>query len=582
MRDRSPHPALRPVLLAALLLGGRPGPVPAQVEAEALSGRFRQASRQVLPAVVTVRPLGVVSPFGGEVAATGRGGGSGVVVDAARGLVVTNHHVVAGATRGVVVVLPDGRERPASQVWPDPKSDLALLAVEPGDLVAAAWGDDRVLDIGDWVLAVGGPFGLSGTVTAGIVSGKGRAIGAAFYEDLIQTDAAINPGNSGGPLINLRGEVVGIATALKTNGGGFEGVGFAVPASRARRVVAELAESGRVRRAYLGITMRPVDPAAARLDAPGGVVVASVVAGGPAAAGGILPGDVIVALGGRPAGGVGGLQAAVEVAPVGFPLDLTVVRNGQSIAVQVRPEPQPDGFGLGLGPAIAPGIGPVPTGVVVPDRPRGLRINVPGVDMVVPGPNLEVNPFGLARRRPGEVIVPPAEVVVPGPVPTPPPAVVTEPQLRPLDPTPAPEPIPAPTTRTAAPADAAGRANFPDLGLDLAEPTPALVDRFRLDRGATGLVIVNVVPGGVADRGGLEAGMLLTDAGGRLVGNLDDLRRILAARPAGRDLLVRIRKGTKAEFRVIVAPDAPPGPADPAPSLDPPATVPALPGPRPL
>src|SRR5205807_1653836 len=155
----------------------------------------------------------------------------------------TNDHVIQGA-REVQVTLPDGRTRVASKVKRDPKSDLALLVIDPEGLSQAEWGDSEVLDTGDWVLAVGHPFGLSNTVTAGIVSGKGRGIGMAMYEDLLQTDAAINPGNSGGPLVNLKGEIVGINSAIKTMGGGYEGVGFAVPSSRARRVAADLAEHG--------------------------------------------------------------------------------------------------------------------------------------------------------------------------------------------------------------------------------------------------------------------------------------------------------------------------------------------------
>ena len=156
------------------------------------------------------------------------------------------------------------------------------------------------------VLAIGQPFGLSGTVTAGIVSGKGRGIGIALYEDLIQTDAAINPGNSGGPLVNLRGEIVGINTAIKTLGGGYEGVGFAVPASRARRVAADLAEFGRVRRAYLGVTIRPVDPPTAeRLGSTGAAMITSVAAASPAAAVGLQPGDVILQVDGKPVDGPG-------------------------------------------------------------------------------------------------------------------------------------------------------------------------------------------------------------------------------------------------------------------------------------
>src|SRR5262249_13169445 len=156
----------------------------------------------------------------------------------------------------------------------------------------------------------GQPFGLSGTVTAGIVSGKGRGIGIALYEDLIQTDAAINPGNSGGPLVNLKGEVVGINTAIKTLGGGYEGVGFAVPASRAPRVAADLAEFGRARRAYLGVSIRPVDPATAdRLGSAGSALITGVAAASPAAAAGLLGGDVIVKVDGKPVEGPGPLQA---------------------------------------------------------------------------------------------------------------------------------------------------------------------------------------------------------------------------------------------------------------------------------
>jgi serine protease Do len=156
------------------------------------------------------------------------GGGSGVVIDAARGLILTNDHVVQAGSR-VVVALPDGRRRLAREVRRDPKSDLAVLTIDPQGLQQADWGDSEALEIGDWVLAIGQPFGLTGTVTAGIVSGKGRGLGeTTYYEDLIQTDAAINPGNSGGPLVNLRGEVVGINTAIKTISGGDEGVGFAV------------------------------------------------------------------------------------------------------------------------------------------------------------------------------------------------------------------------------------------------------------------------------------------------------------------------------------------------------------------
>ena len=573
--------------LGLMLVGSGHATAWAQGEAEALSSRFRQASRQALPSVVTVRPQGVPTPFDRGVDPEGRAareGGSGVVVEAARGLVVTNDHVIAGATRGVVVILANGRERVVSQTWRDPKSDLALLAIDPADLVAAPWGDSDRLDIGDWVLAIGGPFGLSGTVTAGIVSGKGRGIGMALYEDLIQTDAAINPGNSGGPLINLQGQVVGINTALKTNGGGFEGVGFAVPSSRARRVVAELSEFGRVRRAYLGITTRPIDPGtAARLNLNEGVVVSSVVVGSPASVGGLQPGDVILTVGGRPAGGIGTIQGAVEVARIGEPLDLTVDRNGQVFPLQVRPEPQPDQFGLPITTSAVPTETILPVVPGVPIRRRGLRINVPGLDMVVPGPNLDITPFGVSRP-PVYAALPPGPVVVPTPAPgpivtspAPNPIIESEPELRSIDPTPS---LPIVPTQPAPVETSSRSARFPNLGLDLAEPTPAVVERWHLDRAASGLVIQGVDPGSPADRGGLEPGMRLTDAGGKMIGNLDDFRQVVANRPDGRDLLVRIRKGSKAEFRVVVAADQPTAP--PTPTLEPLPPAPPNTEPRPL
>ena len=326
---------------------------PAQTEAESLSASFRKAAKRVLPAVVTVRPVGSPSQVAPTASvAIERGpkreiGGSGLVIDAAKGLVLTNHHVIDGAAK-VVVVLSGGKERPVSTIRRDPKSDLAVLSIDPTGLSAqATWGDSDALDIGDWVLAVGQPFGLSDTVTAGIVGGKDRGVGIALYEDLIQTDAAINPGNSGGPLVNMKGEVVGINTALKTVGGGFEGVGFAVPASRARRVASDLAEFGRVRRAFVGISVRRADPATLeRLDHPGASLISSVAPESPASDAGLRPGDLLLEVEGKRIEGPGRLQSSIEVAPVGKPLALTVERDGKTRQVRLVPRSQPDRFGL--------------------------------------------------------------------------------------------------------------------------------------------------------------------------------------------------------------------------------------------
>jgi serine protease Do len=350
-----------------------------QGEAESLSASFRKAARRVLPAVVTVRPLDV-SPHFPRIPANPpfrlappdvpprEVGGSGVVIDADKGFVLTNDHVVQDAPR-VAVILHDGRERTASQVRRDPKSDLALLVLDGRAPAQAEWGDSEALDTGDWVLAVGQPFGLSDTVTAGIVSGKGRGIGMAMYEDLIQTDAAINPGNSGGPLVNMKGEVIGINTALKTFGGGNDGVGFAIPGWRARRVASDLIEHGKVRRAYLGLRVGPVDhETASRLDQPGAVVVNMIAADGPAAEAGFRLGDVIVGVGGRSLRGPGALQAAVEFAAIGEPLSLTIDRSGGRLDVEVRPREQPETFGL---PDSPPPAGPRPASRAGARRPEG-------------------------------------------------------------------------------------------------------------------------------------------------------------------------------------------------------------------
>jgi serine protease Do len=325
-----------------------------QTEAESLSASLRKAARGVLPAVVTIRGLGGVAPISPLPGFTAPGagvpgrdgvpdsGGSGVVIDAARGYVLTNDHVVPDAPR-IVVVLPDGRQRNARQVRRDPRSDLALLIIDPAGLVQAEWGDSDGLDLADWVIAVGQPFGLSGTVSAGIVSGPRRGLGPLGYDDLIQTSAAINPGSSGGPLVNLKGQVVGINVAIKTLSGGYEGVGFAIPSVRAKRVATDLAEFGRVRRAYLGVTTEPSDPEqVARDGAASGAVVSSVAPASPAEGAGLRVGDVILKVGGRPVNTPGAVRSAVEFAPIGEDLTVIIARDGAGRDVVIKPSAVPD------------------------------------------------------------------------------------------------------------------------------------------------------------------------------------------------------------------------------------------------
>lgn len=528
MRTTSPW---RAILTLSALGFWALGTVPAagQGEAEALSASFRKAARRVLPAVVTVRPLGIPNPFeampGGPLRPGPRGlvpdlprgeaGGSGVVIDAEKGFVLTNDHLVQNASR-VVVILQDGRERSVSQVRRDPKTDLALLVVDGKGLAQADWGDSEALDTGDWVLAVGQPFGLSNTVTAGIVSGKGRGIGMAMYEDLIQTDAAINPGNSGGPLVNLKGEVVGINMAIGTAGGDYEGLGFAIPAARARRVAADLAEHGRVRRAYLGIQIGILDrETLERVDQPGAVAVNGVSLESPAAEAGLRRGDILLRLDGKEIKGSGALQAAIEVAPVGQPLTLAIDRDGERREIKVVPRAQPETFGL-----------PEPDRILPPDiGPRRLRDRLRGpIRPQPPEP-----PLQLPR------VAPPQETA-----------------LRTAD------------------------VHFPTLGLRLSEPSPALARRFRIGGAPHGLLIVAVEPDGPADHGGLEPGMTITHVGAQRVETLDDLRNALSKRPEGRDLAIRILKGTKAEFRLIPETATP----KPAEGSEPPADAGQKPNPE--
>jgi serine protease Do/serine protease DegQ len=255
--------------------------------------------------------------------------GSGVIVDAKNGYVITNAHVVKDA-REVLVTLKDNRRLPAKLVGADAGTDIALLKVEPKDLVEARFGDSDALQVGDFVVAIGNPFGIGQTATSGIVSALGRSgLSVEGYEHFIQTDASINPGNSGGALVNLRGELVGINTAILGPTGGNVGIGFAVPSFIARAVMDQLIGSGEVRRGRLGISMQ--DPTGGE-----GAVVAEVQADSPAAQAGLRKGDVITALNGRPVRSAAELRARLGVMPVGETVELRVLRGGESRTLKPR------------------------------------------------------------------------------------------------------------------------------------------------------------------------------------------------------------------------------------------------------
>ena len=318
--------------------------------ARGLSRAFNHVAEELAPSVVfvqrrDVRVVGAQRDFFGRIVRRGReelqnsGNGSGVIVSA-DGLVLTNNHVIEGAEE-LEVRLTDGRTYAAEVLGADPATDIAVLKIDAADLTPARLGDSDDLQVGDWVLAMGSPFGLSNTVTAGIVSatsrqnlGIGRNTGRTVqYEEFIQTDAAINPGNSGGPLVNLDGEVVGINTAIFSRSGGNIGLSFAVPTAIAERVMRTIVENGRVARGWLGVTLEAITPDDADFmgldDRPvRGVLVTAVEPDSPADKAGIVQGDVILAADGRPAEEVSRLINTIALSGPDREIELITLRDG--------------------------------------------------------------------------------------------------------------------------------------------------------------------------------------------------------------------------------------------------------------
>ena len=265
--------------------------------------------------------------------------GSGVIIDAARGHVLTNHHVIRNAEQ-VTVTLKDRRAFAAKIVGVDPGTDIAVLQVEAKDLTALRFGDSDQLSVGDYVIAVGNPFGIGQTVTSGIVSALGRSgLSPEGYEDFIQTDASINPGNSGGALVNLRGELIGINTAILGPSGGNIGIGFAVPGNMARSVLTQIVKFGEVRRGRLGIEMVDLNAEIAKklgvatLD---GVVIAVVQPGSPAEKAGLRDRDIVVAMNGRPVQSAAELRARLGLTAIGEEIDLRILRAGETRTLRVK------------------------------------------------------------------------------------------------------------------------------------------------------------------------------------------------------------------------------------------------------
>jgi len=343
-----------------------------------LSALFRQVARSVKPAVVEVRVIkwvrqldiedflehffGSDSPFGFRWEQPRRevrprrvmaGLGSGVIIDAEAGYILTNFHVVGGADE-VEVVLADRRRFQARLVGTDRFTDLAVLKIDADDLSEAPIGDSRQMEVGDWVLAIGSPRGLAQTVTAGIISAKGRLNAANPYQRFIQTDAAINRGNSGGPLVNMRGEVIGINTAISSSSGGNEGIGFAIPSSIFKDITTQLIEQGRVMRGFLGVAVGRVNERlAGRLGLPTtqGALITAVEAGGAADRAGIKAGDFVVSVDGRAVEDPADLVRLVSALRPGSTVPMELYRRGRRLRIDVTIGSRTMPSGESAGPA---------------------------------------------------------------------------------------------------------------------------------------------------------------------------------------------------------------------------------------
>ena len=298
---------------------------------------------QVTPAVVSIRVSKAMPASGSGGEQLGRayatGAGSGVIVDAAQGLIITNHHVVAGASR-ITVRLLDERTLEATLLGSDPGTDVALLQVEAKDLVEIAFADVSTVAVGDYVVAIGNPFGIGQTVTSGIVSALGRAgINSDNYEDFIQTDAAINLGNSGGALVDMEGNLIGINTAIISGSGGSNGIGFAVPTDMVASVMDHLKRDGEVRRGLLGVAIADATPeivAALEVDVDHGAVVTSVMPDSAAEKAGVQLSDVIVEIDGKQVRGSRELRNMVGLMRQDQLVELVLYRNGIRESVQAR------------------------------------------------------------------------------------------------------------------------------------------------------------------------------------------------------------------------------------------------------
>jgi serine protease Do/serine protease DegQ len=403
-------------LTACLLAAPLPAQTPAPVESPEPNSTTATATtpsvpslapmiRRVSPAVVNIATRGTlrertprnplledpffrrffdVPPEGGQRERPFQSAGSGVIIDARAGHIITNAHVVENASE-ITVTLQDGRDLKADIVGADAPSDIAVLKVQPDRLTEIALGDSDRLEVGDFVVAIGNPFGLQHTVTSGIVSALGRSgISRDGFEDFIQTDASINPGNSGGALVNLRGELIGINSAILSRSGGNIGIGFAIPSNLARSVLDQLIRYGSVKRGVLGVNIAPVTPDVAQalgLTAATGALVTQVVEKSAAEKAGIRAGDVITAVNGRTIRSHTELRNAIGLLRVGERVEIALLRDGRPQRVAALIESPPEEAST---PATADGTPAKPlhpglAGALLGDAPNGEGALVRGV-----------------------------------------------------------------------------------------------------------------------------------------------------------------------------------------------------------
>jgi serine protease Do len=397
------------LLTAALLLpptavAAQPEPDPSAIASLRETGKaFAAVARAVSPSVVFIQvesraraqpnPFGPGSPFGDDFLrrffgdqfpgtpqepapgernrVTGQGSGFVFRSNGDKAFILTNNHVVQNAER-IRVRFEDGREFDATVTGSDPQSDVAVIEVDEPGLPALPLARSAELEVGEWVVAIGSPFGLRSTLTVGVVSATGRtSLGINDYEDFIQTDAAINPGNSGGPLVNLDGEVVGMNTAIFSRSGGYMGIGFAIPIDLARAMADQLIDSGEVTRGFLGVAIQPLTPELAEsfgIDRSEGILVADVTNDSPAAKAGIEVGDVIVGFQGNPVRDVGDFRNRVALTPPGTRARIAVLRDGKRRELTVR---------IGTLDAAAAAAGP---GGETTDRQLGLTVRSPSAE----------------------------------------------------------------------------------------------------------------------------------------------------------------------------------------------------------